>query len=258
MIHCYLKTWYWGKIFNYKVAKNLITINLLIKSFKFGCCKEGVFKSCYHGNQNTTENKSNYCNSIYTGSSILNDLFYSFIMLKWVIPCHFINVCLFFPQRTLLDVLFELKISSVVQLLSKKCLKTCTVSESKLWVKRAGNHHHHGLMFSHDHYCIDETIELHICHIVIVLGMNDHSVFSPFLQIINQFPKNSTFEINGKMRKNFFYWESQQFHIFWHCASKIGVGEPSIAHKKHQSSYLWKRTNRHHWHTPFKSNMPLD
>ena len=48
------------------------------------------------------------------------------------------------------------------QLLPEICQKTGWVSESKSWVKRAANYYHLEFVLSHNHYRVDETMELHI------------------------------------------------------------------------------------------------
>ena len=48
------------------------------------------------------------------------------------------------------------------------------------------------------------------------------------------------------------------FLALWNVDPIIGAGDPPIAHEKCQSSYLFEKTSRYHWHWPFQSNMSIE
>ena len=57
------------------------------------------------------------------------------------------------------------------------------------------------------------------------------------MQILNQFPKNQLEKKRRKNEKNCIDLDLLRFQFFWHCGSKNGTGDLSIAHGKRQSSY---------------------
>ena len=112
----------------------------------------------------------------------------------------------------------------------------CEVSESESWVKRAANRHHLEFMFSFNLDCIDETIELHIYHCYLY-GLQVIHCFVDKCKFLISSQKINLKKKEEKMRKIVLIQICYDFSFFWHCGSKNGTGDLSIAHGKCQLSY---------------------